>query len=55
MRSFGPGRSWRIATGRPARFAASRTRSAVERAVGVVESRDVHPRLDELDEDLRLA
>ena len=29
MRSFGPGRSCRIATGRPARFAASRTRCAV--------------------------
>ena len=29
MRSFGPGRSWRIATGRPARPAASRTSCAV--------------------------
>ena len=29
IRSFGPGRSWRIATGRPARPAASRTRRTV--------------------------
>ena len=29
IRSFGPGRSWRIATERPARLAASRTRWAV--------------------------
>ncbi len=28
IRSFGPGRSWRIATCRPTRLAAARTRSA---------------------------
>ena len=36
IRSFGPGRSWRIATGRPARPAASRTRWAVSACCSAV-------------------
>ena len=60
MRSLGPGRSCRIATGRPALPAASRTRRTVSacsstRAVRVVQPRDVHPRVDHREQGLRLA
>ena len=57
MRSFGPGRSWRIATGRPARPAALRTSSRglgvlLVRPVREVEPGDVHPGADHPHEDL---
>ncbi len=60
IRSFGPGRSWRIATWRPAADAAARMRSSVlgvqlEVAVREVEPGDVHPRVDHPREHLGLA
>ena len=60
MRIFGPGRSCRIATGRPARPAASRTSVGrlgvlLVRAVAEVQPRDVHARLDHPDEHLGIA
>ena len=60
IRSLGPGRSWRIATGRPGpaggvAHAADRLRVLLERPVRVVQPRDVHARLDHAHERLRLA
>ena len=60
MRSFGPGRSCRIATWRPARLDASRTSADVvgvllTGAVGEVEPRDVEPGVDHAGERLGVA
>ena len=60
IRSLGPGRSWRIATWRPARpgRVAHQLRGLgvlLRRAVREVQPRDVHARLDHAHEDLGIA